>query len=162
MVFLAGDTCATPEAKYGITSAQFHAWNPSVSSDCSEGFWAKEAYCVGVSSSGTTTTSSPTSTEIVPPGPTQSGIPANCNEYYIAKCKLITTSVPTYQFSLSFQSRLFRGTQLIISSVAGDTCATPEAKYGITNAQFHAWNPSVSSDCSEGFWAKEAYCVGLS
>ncbi|KAH8696451.1 hypothetical protein BGW36DRAFT_297138 [Talaromyces proteolyticus] len=95
-----GDTCATPEAKYGITSAQFHAWNPSISSDCSQGFWANEAYCVGVSSSGTTATSGPSSTEVVPPGPTQSGIPANCNEYYIAQCKLDGSSFAIINLSL--------------------------------------------------------------
>ncbi|KAL4756310.1 LysM peptidoglycan-binding domain-containing protein [Aspergillus foveolatus] len=45
-----GDTCDTVAAKYGITTAQFLAWNPAISSDCKAGFWLEEAYCVGVSS----------------------------------------------------------------------------------------------------------------
>lgn len=48
---LAGDTCDTVEAAYDITSAEFLSWNPAVSSDCLSGFWADEAYCVGISSS---------------------------------------------------------------------------------------------------------------
>lgn len=46
--------------------------------------------------------------------------------------------------------------------VAGDTCAVVESTYGITAAQFIAWNPAVSSDCTNGFWADEAYCVSIS
>ncbi len=26
---------------------------------------------------------------------------------------------------------------------------------------FHTWNPAVSSDCVDGFWVGEAYCVGV-
>ncbi|PYH88795.1 hypothetical protein BO71DRAFT_307155, partial [Aspergillus ellipticus CBS 707.79] len=135
-----GDTCATIAAEYDITEAQFLAWNPSISSDCTTGFWADEAYCVGVSgaiaaSSTSTSTSTSTSmtssstTPITPPAPTQSGIPSNCDEYYVAQ--------------------------------SGDTCATIEAKYDITAAEFLAWNPAVSADCESGFWADEAYCVSV-
>ncbi|KAE8150987.1 hypothetical protein BDV25DRAFT_171767 [Aspergillus avenaceus] len=132
----AGDNCNTIAEKYGITSAQFHSWNPAVSSDCATGFMADEAYCVGVpgatTSKPTTTSNTPTTTSntsVKPPGPTQSGIPANCSEYYVAK--------------------------------AGEDCSTVVEKFGITNAQFHAWNPAVSSDCVSGFMADEAYCVAV-
>ncbi|OQD79193.1 hypothetical protein PENANT_c058G01175 [Penicillium antarcticum] len=140
----ANDTCAIIAADFGITEAQFQAWNPAISSDCTSGFWAEEAYCVGVSSSfssitsstttsatsTTRTTASTSSTSVVVPGPTQTGIPSNCSEYYVAK--------------------------------SGDDCATVAAAYGITEAQFLAWNPAVSSDCETGFWADEAYCVAVS
>ncbi|KAK3337686.1 LysM domain-containing protein [Cercophora scortea] len=165
----AGDDCGTVSTKFGITTAQFHAWNPAVSADCLSGFWKDEAYCVGVSGGTTTTTSSakstipsstvksstkPTSTasstkaassttasktstkpqsttsKVTPPGPTQSGIAANCNKYYVAQ--------------------------------TGDTCTTVETKFGITDKQFHTWNPAVSADCLSGFWKDEAYCVGVS
>lgn len=46
----AGDSCETIEAKFGITAAEFLAWNPAVSADCETNFWVDEAYCVGVSS----------------------------------------------------------------------------------------------------------------
>lgn len=54
-----------------------------MSSDCVDGFWLGEAYCVGLSSGGgisSTTSASPT-----PPGPTQAGEPANCNEWAVVK-----------------------------------------------------------------------------
>lgn len=131
----AGDTCTTPATAYGITVAQFLAWNPAVSSDCSTGFWVGEAYCVGTASSSTvssTTTTSSSSATITasptPPAATQAGEPADCNQWYVAK--------------------------------AGDSCTTPATAYGITVAQFLAWNPAVSADCSTGFWVDEAYCVG--
>ncbi|KAL4902123.1 hypothetical protein BDW74DRAFT_186928 [Aspergillus multicolor] len=140
-----GDTCATVAAKFGITEAQFLQWNPAVSSDCTGGFWADEAYCVGVSSSSSTTTtttttkstsssasssiSTSTTQSVTAPAATQTGIPPNCNKYYVAK--------------------------------SGDTCASVASTYGISASQFHQWNPAVSSDCTSGFWADEAYCVGL-
>ncbi|KAE8161705.1 carbohydrate-binding module family 50 protein [Aspergillus tamarii] len=124
----AGDDCGTVAAKFGITKDHFHEWNPAISSDCSSGFWAKEAYCVGVSGtsstaitsiSASTPTSTSASTLVVPPAPTQSGIPANCDAYYVAQ--------------------------------AGDDCDTVASKFQITKAQFHEWNPAISSDCSSGF-----------
>ncbi|KGO45809.1 Peptidoglycan-binding Lysin subgroup [Penicillium expansum] len=81
-------------------------------------------------SSSTPLTSNSTSTTVTPPAATQSGIPANCIEYYVAQ--------------------------------SGDTCATVETKHSITAAQFLSWNPAVSSDCTTGFWADEAYCVSVS
>ncbi|ETS75935.1 hypothetical protein PFICI_12879 [Pestalotiopsis fici W106-1] len=137
-----GDTCSSVEELYNITNEQFHAWNPAVSSDCTSGFWSDEAYCVRVagseggnttitvsSTSASTTFSRTTTTIVPPPGPTQDGIPDNCNVYYVAQ--------------------------------SGDDCSTIEAEFGITDAQFHEWNPAVSSDCVSGFWADEAYCVGI-
>jgi len=35
---------------------------------------------------------------------------------------------------------------------AGDDCGTVESAYGLTHAQFLAWNPAVSADCTSGFW----------
>ncbi|RDW90003.1 LysM peptidoglycan-binding domain-containing protein [Aspergillus mulundensis] len=130
--------CASVAAEFGITLADFLAWNPAVSSDCTSGFWADEDYCVGVASNTSTTTTAITtttsasltlSTTITPPAATQSGIPADCIKYAVAQ--------------------------------AGDTCATLAAKYGLTEAQFLSWNPSISADCTTGFWADEAYCVGV-
>ncbi|KAJ5757764.1 uncharacterized protein N7511_006458 [Penicillium nucicola] len=142
--WVANDTCATVAADFGITEVQFQSWNPAISSDCTSGFWAEEAYCVGVSTSSSSiissiatsatlvssTTALASSTSVIVPGPTQTGIPSNCSKYYVAQ--------------------------------SGDDCATVAAAYGITEAQFLAWNPAVSSDCESGFWADEAYCVAVS
>ncbi|KAI0971242.1 carbohydrate-binding module family 50 protein [Xylaria arbuscula] len=126
-----GDSCATVEGLFGITDVQFHEWNPAVSPDCIDGFWAKEAYCVGVSTPGSpTTTTSSSSVVPTPPAPTQNGQPANCNRWFVA--------------------------------TTGSSCVDAEAAGGMTDAQFHAWNPAVSGDCLTGFWLGEAYCIGVS
>lgn len=41
---------------------------------------------------------------------------------------------------------------------SGDTCYLLEQSYGITFAQFQAWNPSVNDSCGNLDLA-EAYCV---
>lgn len=50
--------CDTVESEFEITSAQFLAWNPDVSADCTTNFWAGYAYCVGVGESSCSTSSS--------------------------------------------------------------------------------------------------------
>ncbi|KAJ6597748.1 hypothetical protein DFH09DRAFT_846125, partial [Mycena vulgaris] len=35
--------------------------------------------------------------------------------------------------------------------VAGDTCATIEAKTGVSDSQLHAYNPSINSGCTSMF-----------
>ncbi|KAI4600099.1 hypothetical protein KJ359_001201 [Pestalotiopsis sp. 9143b] len=88
------DGCYDIAADNGITLDQFYAWNPAVGSNC-ENLWPNEAYCIGTSSSSSvtttatttapsTTTTSTTGTVVTPPGPTQSGIPANCDAYALA------------------------------------------------------------------------------
>jgi hypothetical protein len=44
--------------------------------------------------------------------------------------------------------------------VAGDTCAAIARRYGITAAQFAAWNPAVGSDCTR-LWDNTYACVGV-
>ncbi|KAH6655548.1 hypothetical protein BKA67DRAFT_657480 [Truncatella angustata] len=134
----AGDGCYDIAADNGITLDQFYSWNPAVGSNC-ENLWPDEAYCIGVSSSSSTTTTptstttpstttSATQTSVTPPGPTQSGIPANCNLYAVA---------------------------------TGGGCYDFAAANNITLDQLYEWNPVLNNDC-ENFWAEEAYCVGVS
>ncbi|KAI0887789.1 uncharacterized protein GGS22DRAFT_154292 [Annulohypoxylon maeteangense] len=73
----------------GITVAQLYAWNPAVGDQC-QNLWLNTSYCVSADDPKptTTTTSSappPTSTGVTPPGPTQSGIPDNCNKYALTQ-----------------------------------------------------------------------------
>ncbi|PMD34386.1 carbohydrate-binding module family 50 [Hyaloscypha variabilis F] len=77
-VTVSGDSCASIEAAYSITFAEFYAWNPAIGSDCTD-LWLDEAYCVGVSGSASATTTS----SLTPPAPTQSGITSACTEYYV-------------------------------------------------------------------------------
>ncbi|KAJ5933735.1 carbohydrate-binding module family 50 protein [Penicillium verhagenii] len=130
-----GDTCSSVEEAFGITSEQFIAWNPAVSSDCTTNFWVGDSYCVGIStvstsSTSTTTTSSASKTaETAANEPTQSGQAFNCDSWY--------------------------------DVVSGDTCSSIETAFGITSAQFIAWNPTISSDCSSGLLYGYSYCVGI-
>lgn len=138
-------TCQDVLDNYDLTIDEFYTWNPEVGSQC-ENLWEDYSYCVsltqtlddaGGNSPDTTSTerattpvsTTATSTGVSIPGPTQSGIPADCNSYYLAK--------------------------------STDTCNSIETSFGITDVQFHAWNPSVSADCLSGLWADEAYCVGV-
>lgn len=61
-----GDSYATIEGFFGITDPQFYERNPAISSDCVDGFWADEAYYVGVAVPGSRT---PTVTSISSFGP---------------------------------------------------------------------------------------------
>ncbi|KAJ5663217.1 hypothetical protein N7507_003948 [Penicillium longicatenatum] len=127
-------TCAQICLLNGIAINLFTEINPSLNkATCDNDLVAGDAYCVtplldwNSASSNSTATNSVTITAASTPGAaTQTGIPTNCNAYYIA--------------------------------TANDTCAIVEAEFGITAAEFQAWNPAVSSDCTTGFWAEEAYC----
>jgi len=52
-----GDGCYSVETAFAITHAQFIAWNPAVSNDCLTNFWLGYAYCVGVGSVVTSSSS---------------------------------------------------------------------------------------------------------
>ncbi|KAJ5455704.1 uncharacterized protein N7458_003968 [Penicillium daleae] len=84
MVAQTNDTCGAIASAYGITVCQFEAWNPAVGADCG-GLWVDEAYCVKADIANTTTTTGTDSGTDAAPAPTQSGIVANCQEYYVVK-----------------------------------------------------------------------------
>ncbi|KAH8194552.1 hypothetical protein TruAng_011287 [Truncatella angustata] len=133
-----GLSCTDMASQAGISLDQWLAWNPAVSSDCLTNYWLDEAYCIGVSGDGTTTTGPTTTTvstgsttsEATPPGPTMTGSPTDCNKW-----SLVTD---------------------------GLTCTDMAAQAGISLEQWLAWNPAVSSDCLTNYWLGEAYCVGVS
>ncbi|KAK3369408.1 hypothetical protein B0T24DRAFT_707942 [Lasiosphaeria ovina] len=91
-----GDGCATIQSTFGITFADFYTWNPSIGSNC-ENLWLGYSYCVKAPASSTTTSGG-----VAPPGPTQPGEAANCNEYYVVQsgdgCPKIQS-----QFGITFQ-----------------------------------------------------------
>ncbi|KAF2711237.1 carbohydrate-binding module family 50 protein [Pleomassaria siparia CBS 279.74] len=133
-VFSASDNCAYLEGFWGVSHADFVAWNPSVKSDCS-GIKIGNSYCVEVTrkpnstSSRPTSTSSPTPTNSPKPSPTQDGLINSCTNFYFA--------------------------------VKDDNCQKIAKRYGtFTVAEFINWNPAVGSDCL-GLWANTYYCVGI-
>ncbi|KAF7184685.1 hypothetical protein CNMCM7691_006047 [Aspergillus felis] len=82
------DGCWSIANDHSISQADLYAWNPTVGNDCA-GLWPDYYICVGVEGTTTATTptatatatATPTSTEPGPPGPTQAGIPDNCNKW---------------------------------------------------------------------------------
>ncbi|ETS88169.1 hypothetical protein PFICI_01997 [Pestalotiopsis fici W106-1] len=117
-----GDTCSAIVDSYGtFTLSDFLSWNPAVGSDCSKLFLGYYV-CVGVpgtptskptTTTSTTITTSTTTSTATGPTPTQSGISAKCNSYYL---------VQTGDYC-----------QKIVDDY-GDT---------FTLQQFYSWNPAV-------------------
>ncbi|KAK3898439.1 hypothetical protein C8A05DRAFT_47255 [Staphylotrichum tortipilum] len=135
---VSGDSCPSIASQYGISLAQFYAWNPAVGSDCTS-LWLNTYCCVGIvgqtastSTSATSSTSSTTSTTtgngVSTPTPTQTGMVSNCNTFHYV--------------------------------VSGDGCSSIASQYGITAAQFYAWNPAVGSSCTS-LWLNTYCCVGV-
>ncbi|KFY85229.1 hypothetical protein V498_07747, partial [Pseudogymnoascus sp. VKM F-4517 (FW-2822)] len=123
------DDCEYFANLWGITVADFIAWNPSVGTDCS-GITVGGEYCVernwGVPVPTTTTgggVPEPTSTV---PSPVQEGIVDTCTSYYKAS--------------------------------DGDDCSKLASRFGFTLGDFIQWNPAVDETCA-GFWLGYYYCV---
>jgi hypothetical protein len=83
-----GDGCWAIANNAGIALDDLYAWNPAVETDCGS-LWPGYYICIGVGSltstmttTNTTTTTTTTSNPGVPaPGPTQGGIPDDCNRW---------------------------------------------------------------------------------
>ncbi|KAL4739523.1 hypothetical protein BDV11DRAFT_169938 [Aspergillus similis] len=132
-----GFGCSTLESDYHVTLAELLAWNSWMGSDCDAALFQNlstydtRAICIGVGSS-----SSPTPTAT-------------------------TTATATITTSSSVgptQTDTVAGCNEFYTVADGDGCDTIENEFGITFAQFYAWNPSVGSDCSN-LWLDYAYCV---
>ncbi|KAL3418045.1 LysM domain-containing protein [Phlyctema vagabunda] len=84
---ISGLGCYDFAVKEGITPAQLYAWNTVLGvdgADCGTKMLSDEYYCVGVSTSASATSTStaiPSTTGVVAPGPTQSGIISTCNKF---------------------------------------------------------------------------------
>ncbi|KAL4879468.1 hypothetical protein BJY04DRAFT_220064 [Aspergillus karnatakaensis] len=130
-----GETCTTITAAYGITLAQFTAWNPTVGSTCG-GIWADAYVCVSIlghNPGSPTTTSTPPDPTAPPNGietplPIQPGMVDDCDAFHFVR--------------------------------QGETCSTITASYSITLAQFTRWNPTVGTSCG-GIWANAYVCVSI-
>lgn len=127
------DTCATIASEYGISLADFYAWNPAVGSSCA--YLDLDDYvCVNVigntasSSASVTTTTSTSSTAISTPSPIQTGMISTCDEFYMV--------------------------------VSGDSCSVISSDYDIFLTDFYAWNPAVGSSCAY-LDVGDYVCVGV-
>lgn len=137
-----GGTCTAFASRAGISLEQLYEWNSVLGSNgenCASQFWGDEYYCVGVSSS-TSSASSTTMASVTAksstsgaPGPTQTGIVSTCNKYLMAN--------------------------------PGGTCMAFASRAGISLQQLYTWNSVLGSNgenCDSQFWGNEYYCVGVS
>jgi hypothetical protein len=125
MDVVAPDTCAMVLEENQLTIKQFFAYNPAVGADCAN-LWLGYRYCVRTPDYTPPTTASTT----IPP-PTSTAPP--------------NAPAPTFS-GIPSNCNLYHMVQ------TGDSCASLEDEYFITDAQFHSWNPAVSTDCAENFW----------
>ncbi|SPB45014.1 unnamed protein product [Aspergillus niger] len=124
-----GDNCATISKKYGISQADFLTWNPDVGADC-KNLWLDNYVCVEASPS-----SSPSPTTTPSPSPTSEATP--------------TPTLPN----------MVDGCTQFHKIEDGDICASIAKQYGISQADFLAWNPYVGGGC-KNLWLGYYVCVG--
>jgi LysM repeat protein len=119
-----GDTCQSFASTWGQSVEDFEALNPGVS--CPN-LTAGQSYCVigTVSNDPEPTTTSTT---------------------LKTTTSTTTTSSSPYQPT---QPGLVANCDQFHLVASGDQCDTIEAKYGITDAQFKAWNPSINARMSD-------------
>lgn len=126
-----GDGCASITTKYGISFAQFYAWNPAVGSNC-ELLQLSVNYCVGLIGGSPVTTAPPTTTTpangIATPTPIQDKMTKSCNKFHLV--------------------------------VQGDGCSAIGTKYSVSFAQLLSWNPAIGSNC-ETLQLNNYVCVGI-
>lgn len=92
-----GDGCSTIASAYGITLADFYAWNPAVGTSCTDLDY-DDYVCVGIiGQTAVPTTTTPTPTNgITTPTPIQTGMVSDCDQFYLVQagdgCQTIATS----------------------------------------------------------------------
>ncbi|KAK4665398.1 hypothetical protein QC763_401460 [Podospora pseudopauciseta] len=166
-----GDTCAVIAAANGISVAQFLSWNSEVNAGCTN-LWLNYFVCTGVSSSGGTTTATVTSTADNGGTTTTNTVTSTNDNGGTTTTATVTstagnggttttsggpTSTPT---NTSPQMPGLPSTCWLFHTVeTGDTCEIIAASYGVTLAQFYAWNPEINSTCTN-LWLGFAVCVG--
>ncbi|KAK0644382.1 hypothetical protein B0T16DRAFT_296733, partial [Cercophora newfieldiana] len=126
-----GDSCIAVADAYGISLADFLAWNTRVGGQACDNLWADTYVCVNVigrQPAAPKPTPSRPSNSVTTPQPIQRGMTENCKTFYFVE--------------------------------KGDNCWTISTKYGIPLEKFLEWNPAAGKDCSS-LWAGTHACVGV-
>lgn len=121
-----GDNCANFAKTNGISTDQLYSWNKVLGANgenCNSLFWGQEYYCVGLA---------PPPAPITAPGPTQSGIASNCNNFAQAQ---------KGDYCSVFAQR---------NQISADQLYNWNPVLG-----------SGGANCGNLFWAEEWYCVGV-
>ncbi|KAJ5640366.1 uncharacterized protein N7484_008228 [Penicillium longicatenatum] len=133
-IAMANDTCLGITKEYSISQAQFYAWNPAIGEDCTD-LEIDDAYCVKAPTTISTTTTSSVASQ------TSTGTS-------------ITPPGPT-------QADIPSNCDAYALAQTDDGCQTFADRNKITLTNLYKWNPALNNAC-ENFWAKEAYCIGVS
>ncbi|KAE8396979.1 hypothetical protein BDV37DRAFT_289815 [Aspergillus pseudonomiae] len=169
-----GDDCSTVQRECGISADDFFRWNPSVSKDCKENFWADTSYCVGVGPAITTGTPTPTvppstttptqSTETTPisSSPSSNGTSSDSapssspttKETYTFNHPITTWTPPSPTRETAWPPTKTQPGQPTSCTrwhevMVGDTCDTITSRYSswITKEDLLEWNPGLQENC---------------
>lgn len=115
---VSGDSCPDLASKNSISLDNFYSWNPAVGSDCRTLIVGYHV-CVGIVGGAPPTTTMSTTTR-----------PGNG----------VNTPSP-------IQTGMVGNCNKFHKVVSGDGCQPIATKYGVSLANFYAWNPAVGSDC---------------
>ncbi|KAM7192140.1 hypothetical protein V8F20_008975 [Naviculisporaceae sp. PSN 640] len=163
-----GDWCSKIWDQFSLTETQFRALNPTLNTNCDLSIG--QVVCVRGPASPTTTTS------ITSAAPTSS--PGSCGRTYTVLagdwCSKIWSqfNISEAQFralnpTLNANCDLSIGQVLCVAPptcratytvISGDWCAKIWERFGLTEAQFRALNPSLNSNCDLGIG--QVVCVG--
>lgn len=144
-----GDNCQQISLVQQITVALFEAINPSINSACTN-LTPDLYYCVFPTADWITTrnatSTTTTSAYATPPALTPTGTTPDCYQWYVFRPHL-----PTGPLNWSSKNKKNTNTspQNRHTVVSGDYCALIESTYGITFAQFQAWNPQINASCGD-------------
>ncbi|KAI0418525.1 carbohydrate-binding module family 50 protein [Xylaria grammica] len=129
------DSCDVFAARNSISNAQLYAWNGVLGAhgeNCGTSLWTDEYYCVGIAPTVSGPTTTTTTTSVMAPGPTQTGIVANCDKFAQA-----TGGTGCFDFA----------------AANGITTAQLYAWNTVLGPN--------GENCGTLFWADEYYCVGV-
>ncbi|KAJ8069030.1 hypothetical protein OCU04_002704 [Sclerotinia nivalis] len=149
-------TCAIIEEFYGLTEAEFEAWNPATTElgiDCT--LIPDLYYCVQInfSTMSTLVTSPPTSISSYPSASLiTTSIPTTTSiSSFTSSTTLLSTTSTTTGNGITtptpYQTGIATNCDSFYLVVSGDECGTIASKNGISLTQFYAWNPAVGSTC---------------
>ncbi|KAL5371895.1 hypothetical protein PMIN02_012730 [Paraphaeosphaeria minitans] len=161
-------SCPTLVQENFITLAAFRRWNPSITTDCG-GLIVGKSYCVEVlnepapstSLSSPSSSSSSSSAQITS---ASSSMPVVTTSSSTLVTSPSTTAPPTITTPTNgvetpspLQPEIAPNCDAFYFVQQDDDCDTIAKGYGISVAQFIAWNPTAGSSCN-GLWANAYAC----
>lgn len=144
-----GDTCYSVDIAFGITQAQFVAWNPTVSNNCLTNFWPNYSYCVGVDSAAKPT-SPPVESSTPSVGPSSTSIRVS---------PVLTSARPT-GYQNGTQSASGTGSVSGTASNATYSVRNPISSYNLSTPTIDRTWPPKRTQTGQPLYCNKWYLVG--